>query len=128
MSSAFPTRPRASREILRKVPNTADQLRRPTPRSESVDQLCETDRPTNSLTINSLPSKRASLRGGANNRVSVKQIHKEGTWAHAVGPRHPRQDTTSPNRGQAIPISTKRRQTDTMEHPRASMDKPSLTR
>jgi hypothetical protein len=84
----------------------------PTPMTNCANQLCKADRPTNSLSRN-----RASLRGGANDRVSTKQICKEGLRVDVVGPRQPRQDTTTPTHAQVVPTSTKRRQADTMERP-----------
>lgn len=131
-SSAFPTRPRASWAMLRKVPNSADQL-------------CEVDRPTNSPTTNSLSRNEASLRGRANDQVLAKQVCSVGQttkptpcesmrWGERPSLRQadpqgrnlgqhyrPMEAATRHNVTKPWPGRTygaKRRQTDTMEHPR----------
>jgi hypothetical protein len=99
-------------------PNTDNQLYEADRSTNSVDQLYKVDRMTNSPTTNSLSSNRANLWDEANGRVSAEWIHKEGIRAEAVGPRQSWQDTTTPSRDLNVSTSTKRHQSDTMEHPR----------
>jgi hypothetical protein len=128
MSSALPTCPRASRAMLRKVADSADQLcevDQPTnsltrPRAsramlrkvhDSADQLCEADQPANSVTCPR--ASRAMLRKATN---SADQLRKQ-TSRPTLPPTHCQATRQGKELSPALPIHVNY---DEMHHHRAT--------